>query len=1004
MRIAAITLLSFLGPACYVGVSPPPPVASGGDVGPGAQEEAIQPRGTSLLIEVRDDAGQPVPKAIVTVMSEHWDGPVERAYHPLRDHLGSPAEAERPWLMTDGAGRLLLDQLPPGRLIVRADADGHAGGSAAVDLRQDAHLGAKITLPTLGRRHAFEIAAGADIRDGLVRLRLAPNSIVELDGTPVEGLAELTLTLVDPAGDRPLPWTLDGRREDGSEVLLHSVMMVDITPWQGKRPLRLADGATAELEVLLPETFPADLSDVPHWIYEFTAARWQEQGKGTIVASAEQPGRRVWKKTLTHFSPHNLDIPCIPGCIDVMVTDSDNFPVKDVLVLAEISADFGGGYFGNFTNDSGQTCIETCANFPVTVYAGGPKQPKTSVVKLDKSGENVSCGDGGCTPVKLQFPIGEAPNCTVGEFLPCAYPEPDLNGVGQCTAGKKVCDVSGHWTDCEGEVLPAPEACDTPIDEDCDGQIHDDEMNCVCTDGESNACYNGPAGTLGVGQCAAGIQLCAYDGKEWLFGACTGEIPPGNPEKDCESIDLDEDCDDNPACGYAQLGHVLGDGAIQEARTVATSPDGAFYVAGRFSGALTVAQMPVLPAPMVPGATHTFVARFGAGGELEGAYDLGDLVDIAMHPLDTGDLLVGGTLRGQVCGADNSGSSDDLVVVTLNEKLTDCDLVKAINLEGAQRITGVDRRGTDVVFTGVAYTSVAVPVDDKTLPALPASPFTFQGFALALDTSAPQFPAQWITGMPAANSFDGADLGPAIAFGPVDGMYVAGVFDLPFSNGGVVLLPNNVQGTPRDFYVAHLTDTGVIEWIEGYGSSANDLGRLALATDANDSVVVTGLLNDYTDLGGAALVRTDGQPSTFLAKYSDSGKLAWHVVLPVDYPLASTGPRIAVDSADRIVVVGSLSRPYSAKLKNQQQVDLAPIGGADAFVAKFAPTGVPHWVRTLGSSNTSQHAAAIAVGPQDLLIVAGNMAGALVDPKAPLALDLGDPGDAGDIFALRLDP
>src|SRR5690242_16733132 len=45
-----------------------------------------------------------------------------------------------------------------------------------------------------------------------------------------------------------------------------------------------------------------------------------------------------------------------------------------------------------------------------------------------------------------------------------------------------------------------------------------------CTPKTTQSCYSGPAGTSGVGICAAGTQTCLADGT--AFGPCKGEIFP----------------------------------------------------------------------------------------------------------------------------------------------------------------------------------------------------------------------------------------------------------------------------------------------------------------------------------------------------------------------------------------------------------------------------------------------------------------------------------------------
>jgi hypothetical protein len=77
----------------------------------------------------------------------------------------------------------------------------------------------------------------------------------------------------------------------------------------------------------------------------------------------------------------------------------------------------------------------------------------------------------------------------------------------------------------------------------------------VCSPGEQRSCYDGPAGTAGVGTCTAGTQTCTDAG---LWGACEGQVLPtaevcGNGLDDnCNGTvdeDVDEDGDGYTTCG-----------------------------------------------------------------------------------------------------------------------------------------------------------------------------------------------------------------------------------------------------------------------------------------------------------------------------------------------------------------------------------------------------------------------------------------------------------------------
>ena len=84
----------------------------------------------------------------------------------------------------------------------------------------------------------------------------------------------------------------------------------------------------------------------------------------------------------------------------------------------------------------------------------------------------------------------------------------------------------------------------------------------TCVDGSVRACYDGPAGTAGVGACKNGSQSCTAN----TWGACAGQVVPlaeactNTIDDDCDGlVDCgDSDCVAVPAC--ASCADVDGDG------------------------------------------------------------------------------------------------------------------------------------------------------------------------------------------------------------------------------------------------------------------------------------------------------------------------------------------------------------------------------------------------------------------------------------------------------------
>ncbi len=88
--------------------------------------------------------------------------------------------------------------------------------------------------------------------------------------------------------------------------------------------------------------------------------------------------------------------------------------------------------------------------------------------------------------------------------------------VGLCADGFQRC-VGGRWgVECNGQIRPQVEECNT-IDDDCDGTV--DNIQTI-------TCYTGPPGTRAVGICHEGMRRC--DGA--MAPRCIGQVVPETRE------------------------------------------------------------------------------------------------------------------------------------------------------------------------------------------------------------------------------------------------------------------------------------------------------------------------------------------------------------------------------------------------------------------------------------------------------------------------------------------
>jgi hypothetical protein len=135
-------------------------------------------------------------------------------------------------------------------------------------------------------------------------------------------------------------------------------------------------------------------------------------------------------------------------------------------------------------------------------------------------------------------------NAAVDEVFPeqhqlCGFIEGADYGVGVCTPGVMKCDNGGLY--CDGHVGPSEETCDG-LDNNCDGSVDEGVANTTAI-----VCYDGPDGTMAIGECRAGVRYCTDGGFD---GPCDGQVLP--IEEICDN--LDNDCDGEVDEGFDTRG------------------------------------------------------------------------------------------------------------------------------------------------------------------------------------------------------------------------------------------------------------------------------------------------------------------------------------------------------------------------------------------------------------------------------------------------------------------
>lgn len=170
--------------------------------------------------------------------------------------------------------------------------------------------------------------------------------------------------------------------------------------------------------------------------------------------------------------------------------------------------------------------------------------------------------------------VNEGCACAPGERAAC-YPGPaDTAGVGVCASGSRTCaagagEQSGVWGECTGAVTPAAtDTCGDALDDDCDGTV---DEGCTCALGQREDCYEGPAGTAGVGDCRKGQRSCVAGagGEGSVWSTCSGAVTPAATDTCDDSRDNNCDGVVDDGCGnqvrYADISDIAAPRTYVEA-------------------------------------------------------------------------------------------------------------------------------------------------------------------------------------------------------------------------------------------------------------------------------------------------------------------------------------------------------------------------------------------------------------------------------------------------------
>lgn len=192
---------------------------------------------------------------------------------------------------------------------------------------------------------------------------------------------------------------------------------------------------------------------------------------------------------------------------------------------------------------------------------------------------------------------------------------------------------------------------------------------------------------------------------------------------------------------------------------------------------------------------------------------------------------------------------------------------------------------------------------------------------------------------------DGSQHISGIATDAQANIYVTGVFNNPITIGSTTLTPS--AGIEWDFYIAKLDSSGSVLWAISEGDVDRD-ETYDIAVDGSGNVIVTGRIAGNVVIANTSLI-CEGQYDMFIAKYDTNGQPLW--ALNDGGSRSDYGYGVAVDDQDHIYVAGGFgSYGFPAVFGPDT---LTPVGGLDAYLVKYDPSGNFQWVRHGGGDGNS---------------------------------------------------
>lgn len=501
---------------------------------------------------------------------------------------------------------------------------------------------------------------------------------------------------------------------------------------------------------------------------------------------------------------------------------------------------------------------------------------------------------------------GGAMPCTPGATRACYSGPAGTEGHGICRPGEQSCAANGEgWGSCEGEVLPQPENCATPLDEDCDGLA----APCVGT-----LLWAKSFGGTG-NQRAAGIAVDAA-GNVVVVGTFADSVDfGGGPLVAAGGLDVFVVKLDHS--GNHVWSKAFGADGDEGATTIAVDGFGDILLAGLFASSVDFGGGPLVSVT----GRDAFVAKLDSTGAHVWSKGLGISTFQSHAPALAVDGSGYAVLTGSFIGSADFGggpliSADhDAYVLKLDptgKHVWSKTAGEEKYQEGAS--VGINQSG-DVFLLG-DFGGV-IDLGGGALP----SASGIDGFLATLDGAGHH---TWSKSFGLAAQFN-LQYSTSIAVGGGGDIVVTGYFGSEIDLGGGPLT-SNAQAA---IFLAKLDDAGSHIWSKSFGEIGIQSAS-STAIDGLGNIVLTGGFGAQLDFGGGPIAEA-GNGDVFLARFGADGSHLWSKRF--GDAQGQWGVGVAADASGNAFLTGN----FAGTIDLGSGISLDSAGEDDIFIAAFGP-------------------------------------------------------------------